>query len=64
MEEVKDADCLIFLVAHKQFKDLQLAEIDAFYSQQLANNKRVIIDVKSIFEANSFKNIDYIYWNL
>ena len=64
MEEVKDADCLIFLVAHKQFKDLQLAEIDAFYSQQLANNKRVIIDVKSIFEANSFKNIDNIYWNL
>ena len=64
MEKVKDADCLIFLVAHKQFRDLQLAELEALYSKQLANNKRVIIDVKSIFEAKSFKDIDYIYWNL
>ena len=63
MEEVKDADCLIFLVAHKQFKELQLAEVDALYNQQ-SQSKRVIIDVKSIFEANTFKDNDYIYWNL
>ena len=64
MEEVKDADCLIFLVAHKQFKDMQLAEVDALFNRQLANNEKVVIDVKSIFEAKSFKNMDYIYWNL
>ena len=64
MEEVREADCLIFLVAHKQFKDLQMAEIDALYNQKSANNQRVIIDVKSIFEANAFKSKDYIYWNL
>ena len=64
MEEVKDADCLIFLVAHKQFKDLQMAEVDALYNQKSDNNQRVIIDVKSIFEANAFKSKDYIYWNL
>jgi len=64
MEEVQEADCLIFLVAHKQFKDLQMAEIDALYNQKLDNNQRVVIDVKSIFEANAFKRKDYIYWNL
>ena len=64
MEEVREADCLIFLVAHKQFKDLQMAEIDALYNQKSENNQRVIIDVKSIFEANAFKSKDYIYWNL
>ena len=64
MEEVKDADCLIFLVAHKQFKELQLQEIDALYNQKLDHNQRVIIDVKSIFEANIFKSKGYIYWNL
>ena len=64
MEEVREADCLIFLVAHKQFKELQMAEIDALYNQKLDNNQRVIIDVKSIFEANAFKSKDYIYWNL
>ena len=63
MEAVQEADCLIFLVAHKQFKDLQLAEVNALYKQQ-SSNKRVIIDVKSIFEANTFKDNDYIYWNL
>ena len=64
MEEVQEADCLIFLVAHKQFKELQMAEIDALYNQKSDNNQRVIIDVKSIFEANAFKSKDYIYWNL
>jgi UDP-N-acetyl-D-galactosamine dehydrogenase len=63
MEKVREADCLIFLVAHKQFKELQLAEVDALYNQQ-SQSKRVIIDVKSIFEANTFKDNDYIYWNL
>ena len=63
MEEVQEADCLIFLVAHKQFKELQLAEVDALYNQQ-SSSKKVIIDVKSIFEANTFKDNDYIYWNL
>ena len=63
MEKVREADCLIFLVAHKQFKELQLAEVDALYNQQ-SSSKKVIIDVKSIFEANTFKDNDYIYWNL
>ena len=63
MEEVQEADCLIFLVAHKQFKELQLPEIDALYNKQ-SNSKKVIIDVKSIFDANAFKDNAYIYWNL
>ncbi|NLH45598.1 MAG: nucleotide sugar dehydrogenase [Acholeplasmataceae bacterium] len=63
MEEVREADCLIFLVAHKQFKELRTAEIDALYNQQ-STSKKVIIDVKSIFAADTFKDHDYIYWNL
>ena len=47
----------------KKFKELQLAEVDALYNQQ-SSSKKVIIDVKSIFEANTFKDNDYIYWNL
>ncbi|MGE4587981.1 MAG: nucleotide sugar dehydrogenase [Acidaminococcaceae bacterium] len=64
MEEVQNADCLIFLVAHKQFKEMSLAEVDSLYNLQLPREKRVIIDVKSIFAANAFKNNGYIYWNL
>ena len=63
MEEVQEADCLIFLVAHKQFKELRMAEIDALYNQK-STSKKVIIDVKSIFAADTFKDHDYIYWNL
>ena len=63
MEEVQEADCLIFLVAHKQFKELRMAEIDALYNQK-STSKKVIIDVKSIFAADTFNDHDYIYWNL
>ena len=60
---IKDADCLIFAVSHKQFKDLSLAQVDAMY-KQLPNDKKVLIDVKNLFALDVLREKGYRYWKL
>lgn len=62
-DKVQDADCLIFAVAHDEFKNLELDEIDTLYGKFDANEK-VLIDVKSIFNRKEIENKGYCYWRL
>lgn len=64
MKEVKDADCLVFLVEHKEFKALSEEELDGFYKAGASNESRVLIDAKSIFPAAVMRKAGYTYWNL
>lgn len=57
--DLTDLDAVIFAVAHDQFRDLRIEEIDGFFA-----NKKVVIDVKSIFKQKELENRGYIYWNL
>ena len=64
LEEVKDADCLVFLVAHQQFKELQVVELEGMFKQQKKQSKHVIIDIKNIFEQKIIEEKGYSYWSL
>lgn len=64
MEDVKNADCLVFLVAHQVFKNLQLDELDALFKPNNSHKKHIIIDVKSIFPSQVLKEKGYSYWSL
>ena len=64
LEEVENADCLVFLVAHQQFKDLQLAALDSMFKQKNHQAKHILIDVKSIFEQKVIEAKGYSYWSL
>ena len=58
-EDLIDLDAVIFAVAHDEFKDLTIDEIDSFFLEE-----KIIIDVKTMFEEEEMKNRGYIYWNL
>ncbi len=62
-EAIKDADCLIFAVAHKEYKGLSLEQVDALYSKR-KNSEKVLIDVKGIFNRNELEQKGYNYWRL
>lgn len=62
-DEIKEADCLIFAVAHKEYKKLSIAEIDKLFKQG-DNKSKVLIDVKSIFNKKEIENLGYTYWRL
>jgi UDP-N-acetyl-D-galactosamine dehydrogenase len=58
-EDLTDLDAVIFAVAHNEFKDLTIEEIDKFFLDE-----KIMIDVKTMFEEEKLKNKGYIYWNL
>lgn len=64
LKDVRNADCLVFLVAHQQFKDLQLAELEGMFKSQKQQTKHVIIDIKNIFEQKTIEEKGFSYWSL
>lgn len=63
LEEVKDADCLIFAVAHDEFKNLGIENVDKLFGNY-PQNEKVIIDVKNIFNTVLLEERGYSYWRL
>ena len=48
MEEAKDADCVILVVAHNEFRNLTWKQIAAMYKAEAPMDERVLIDVKGL----------------
>lgn len=63
ISNVRNADCLIFLVGHQQFKNLRLADLASMFKQR-KHQKNIIIDIKNIFDATVMEKEGYIYWSL
>jgi UDP-N-acetyl-D-galactosamine dehydrogenase len=61
--DVKDADCLVFAVAHQGFRNLSWDQIDDMFAPQPQAGK-VIIDVKSILDRKELDARGYTYWRL
>ena len=62
-EDISDADCVIVAVAHNEFKQLKLKDIDKLY-KQVPNDEKVLIDVKGLYEINELKMSGYRWWRL
>lgn len=63
IEELKDLDCIIIAVAHKEFKELTNDDIGKMFKDE-DNSRKIIIDVKGIRNKNELKNLGYRYWRL
>lgn len=63
MEEAKDADCVIFAVAHNEFKKFTMEDLNKIYADS-PQNQKVLIDVKGIFDKNDIEQAGYSYWRL
>jgi len=64
MKDVHNADCLIFLVAHQQFKALVAADFERMFKQRKDQSQHVIIDIKNIIEPKIIAEKGYSYWSL
>lgn len=62
ISSINNADCLIFAVAHEEFKRMKIENIEGFYSDK--SEKKIILDIKSIFNKKIFENNGFNYWNL
>ncbi|MCM1135564.1 MAG: nucleotide sugar dehydrogenase [Clostridium sp.] len=62
MDAVKDMDGIIVAVAHEQFLSLNKEKINGFYNR--AHPKKVLMDIKGLFDRKEYLTEDYIYWRL
>lgn len=58
-EHLLDLDAIIVTVAHNQYKDLNVADLSKFCSEQ-----KNLIDVKSIYEKKLFQQNGFRVWRL
>lgn len=61
MEEMRDLDCLIVAVAHRQLREMSANAYKAMFADGVDDHK-VLVDVKSILDKAKFA--DYRYWRL
>ena len=60
---LKDLDCLIIAVAHKEFKALTNDDIAAMFKDE-PNARKVLVDVKGVRNKAEFTELGYRYWRL
>lgn len=63
IHDVKDADCLVFAVAHDEFKNMGWDKINSLFGN-FDNSEKVIIDVKNVLDKDEVNNRGYSNWRL
>lgn len=63
MQDIHDADCMIFLVAHDEFKNIYVGDLIERFSMK-SDGKRVIMDVKHILSRDEIEKTGFVYWSL
>jgi UDP-N-acetyl-D-galactosamine dehydrogenase len=60
MASIENMDAVILAVAHDEFANFSIAEIDRFYGE----GKKILIDVKGVFNRAEYERAGYSYWRL
>lgn len=63
IEDISNMDAVIVAVPHKEFKKMNLSDIDRLFDAS-DNNRKVIIDVKGLFDRKEAERNHYVYWSL
>lgn len=61
MEEMRDLDCLVVAVAHRQFREMGSDDFKAMFADG-PDDRKVLVDVKSILDKAEFSGLRY--WRL
>lgn len=63
ISELRDLDCLIIAVMHREFKELSNDDIQKMFREK-DNRKNIIIDVKGTRNKSELTNLGFNYWRL
>lgn len=60
IKQVKDVDAIILAVAHDEYKQLTINQIDNMFSDGM----KVLLDIKGLLDKKEYENTGYYYWRL
>lgn len=62
-DSIKEMDAIILAVAHKEFENLSIEDIDKLF-KNVPNEKRVLLDLKGLLNRKEYEQRGYTYWRL
>lgn len=63
-EELPKADCIIVAVGHNAFRSMSMMQLKEMFKPELADEEKVIIDVKSLYRMDELKASRMRFWRL
>ena len=58
IQKIQGMDAVILAVAHKEYKMLELKELDKLYGEGI----KVFLDIKGVFHRKEYEEANYLYW--
>lgn len=62
--QIPKADCVIVAVGHNEFRSLSMLQLKELFKDGLANEEKVLIDVKSLYRMDELKASGMRFWRL
>lgn len=63
-ENVPKADCVIVAVGHNEYRAMSLMQLKGLFKSELADEERVLIDVKSLYRMDELRASGMRFWRL
>ena len=63
-DQIPKADCVIVAVGHNEFRSLSMMQLKELFEERLANEEKVLIDVKSLYRMDELKASGLRFWRL
>ena len=63
-EDIPKADCVIVAVGHKEFRNMSMMDLKSLFKDDLADEEKVLIDVKSLYRMDELKASGMRFWRL
>ncbi len=64
MEEIPKADCVIVAVGHNEFRSMSMKRLKELFKDDIRDEEKVIIDVKSLYRIDELKASGMRFWRL
>lgn len=61
--KVRDADCVVFAVAHNDFRSITREQLDCLF-KTAEGEQKVLIDIKGILPKEDYQDPEYRFWRL
>ena len=62
--DVPKADCVIIAVGHNEFRSMSVMQLKELFKDELMDEERVLIDVKSLYRIDELKASRMRFWRL
>jgi len=63
MHSIRNMDVVILAVAHNEFTQMQMSDLDRLY-RVTENSDKVLMDIKGLLDRRVYEKAGYIYWSL